>query len=45
MALYVPIAKRCHFFDNTQKPRCLIAAYDYDLWDTLKKEYGDARKP
>jgi predicted ABC-type ATPase len=51
--LYAPIAKSWHFFDNTQKPRRLIATgglahgeyvYDHDLWDTLKKEYGDARK-
>jgi predicted ABC-type ATPase len=51
--LYTPIAKSWHFFDNTQKPRRLIATggaahgeyiYDHDLWDRLKKEYGDARK-
>jgi predicted ABC-type ATPase len=51
--LYVPIAKSWHFFDNTQKPRRLIATggaahgeyvYDHDLWDKLKKEYGNARK-
>ncbi len=51
--LYTPIAKSWHFFDNTQKPRRLIATggashgehvYDHDRWDTLKEEYGDVRK-
>jgi predicted ABC-type ATPase len=47
--LYAPIAKSWSFFDNTQKPRRLIAAgglahaesvYDREVWDTLEKDYG-----
>jgi predicted ABC-type ATPase len=49
--LYAPIAAEWHFFDNTQKPRFLIAAagesmkeevFDAEVWDKLKKEYQHA---
>ncbi|HTB12597.1 MAG TPA: hypothetical protein VK752_13540 [Bryobacteraceae bacterium] len=46
--LYAPIAANWHFFDNTNKPRTLIASggdnieeqiFNAELWDRLKKEY------
>jgi predicted ABC-type ATPase len=46
--LYSPIAERWEFYDNTQKPRCLVAdggvgrkerAIDEPLWDKIKEEY------
>jgi predicted ABC-type ATPase len=46
--LYAPIAERWEFYENTKKPRRLIAeggvsrperAFDSPLWDKLKKEY------
>jgi predicted ABC-type ATPase len=46
--LYSPIAERWSFFDNTDKPRRLIATggigieqavLDAPLWDKIKKEY------
>ena len=46
--LYAPIAAEWNFFDNTQKPRSLIASggenmeekiLNVALWDRLKKEY------
>jgi predicted ABC-type ATPase len=41
--LYAPIADRWKFFDNTVKPRVLIASeekiVDVELWGKLKKEY------
>jgi predicted ABC-type ATPase len=46
--LYAPIAYRWKFFDNTLKPRTLIASggecleeeiFDAEAWDRLKKEY------
>jgi predicted ABC-type ATPase len=41
--LYAPIADRWKFFDNTVKPRVLIASeekiMDIELWDKLKQEY------
>jgi hypothetical protein len=49
--LYAPIAAEWNFFDNTQKPRFLIAAggenmreeiFDAEVWDRLKKEYQHA---
>jgi len=49
--LYAPIAAEWHFFDNTQKPRSLIASggenieeniLDAELWDKLKQEYQHA---
>src|SRR5258708_34486705 len=48
--LYIPIADNWSVFDNTQKPRRLIATGRLEqqpavmhrrYWDTLKKEYGD----
>jgi predicted ABC-type ATPase len=41
--LYTPIADRWKFFDNTTKPRVLIASeqeiFDAAIWDKLKQEY------
>jgi predicted ABC-type ATPase len=41
--LYEPIADRWKFFDNTVKPRVLIASEEKvvnaEVWDRLKKEY------
>lgn len=41
--LYSPIADRWKFFDNTVKPRVLIASEEStintELWDKLKQEY------
>ena len=46
--LYEPIAYRWKFFDNTKKPRVLIASggenseeeiFNAELWDKLKSEY------
>ena len=49
--LYAPIAAEWQFFDNTQKPRSLIASGGEDMsvqisnaeiWDRLKQEYQHA---
>jgi predicted ABC-type ATPase len=49
--LYEPIAAEWQFYDNTQKPRSLIASggenttkriFNAELWDKLKQEYQHA---